>query len=147
MPTTRLLDWHQFLTDLINERRTQPFIWGTNDCSLWAADAILSITGEDFAADVRGTYDDAIGAYKAIVKVYEVDNVKQIFEKLFGEEKPACYARQGDIVYQASNYQGFNSAVGVCNGEQSFFLHDPEDKEQGLFMFPTLSCDGCFWIG
>lgn len=145
--TIRIENWHQNLTALINERKEQPFAWGTNDCSLWAADCIVAVTGVDFALNARGTYDTAIGAYKCIQSVYEVDNVKQIFEKLFGETVPQFYARQGDIVYQDSNYEGFNAAVGVCNGEFSFFLHDPEDEEQGLFKIPTLSLDGCFRIG
>lgn len=35
---------------------TDEFVWGQNDCALWCASAVLSCTGFDPAADLRGTY-------------------------------------------------------------------------------------------
>lgn len=141
----RVHDWHQHLNKLINERRYAPFVWGTHDCALWAADCVNIITGEDFAKDARGTYDTVLGAYKCLKEVYKVDNLKEVFSSRFLELHIA-YARQGDVVFQTSNYEGFNVAIGICNGNESFFIHDPHDKEQGLFKVATLDCDGAFRI-
>jgi hypothetical protein len=138
----RIIDWKQHLTTLINERRTAPFQWGTHDCALWAADCVLAITGEDFAKDARGTYESAIGAIKCLSKIYQADNLKEVFSSRF-EEVHIALARPGDIVYRASNYEGFNVAIGVCYGANSFFLIDGENS---LVMLPTLTLDGAFRI-
>lgn len=52
----RFADWPQRLAQFFLERRAQPFRWGKNDCGLFAADAVLAITGVDLAADLRQTY-------------------------------------------------------------------------------------------
>jgi len=43
--------------------------WGTNDCALFAANAILAITGTDIASDFRGKYSDEAGAFALIKSV------------------------------------------------------------------------------
>jgi hypothetical protein len=54
--------YHQFLI----ARAKMPFVWGANDCALFAADGILAIAGVDIAADFRGKYDDEASALEAI---------------------------------------------------------------------------------
>lgn len=44
------------LADFIKETRSDPFMWGQNDCALWCASAVAHETGFDPAADLRGTY-------------------------------------------------------------------------------------------
>lgn len=34
-------------------RRSVPFAWGSNDCRLFAADAVQAMTGVDHAAELR----------------------------------------------------------------------------------------------
>lgn len=63
---TRLPDWQDRLTALVAHAHRQPFAWGTHDCCLWAADAVLALTGRDPAADLRGRYADATGAMRAL---------------------------------------------------------------------------------
>src|SRR5258708_4686376 len=55
----RLEDWVVRLEAFIKERTAQPFKWGSQDCCLFAADAIEAITGVDLAADFRGKYSGA----------------------------------------------------------------------------------------
>ena len=67
MPLKRTPHWatrelHTFLL----ERAHKPFAWGTNDCCVFAADAIQSFTGVDLAADFRGKYNDEASAFQAI---------------------------------------------------------------------------------
>lgn len=58
-------DFHAFLS-----RRCEiPFAWGTNDCALFAADAIEAITGTDIAAAFRGKYSDQAGALATVKEV------------------------------------------------------------------------------
>ncbi|HZP31886.1 MAG TPA: hypothetical protein VFB23_00890 [Candidatus Acidoferrales bacterium] len=58
----RFEDWPTRLDEFIDSRRNAPFAWGSNDCCLFACDAVLAMTGEDLAADFRGKYSDARGA-------------------------------------------------------------------------------------
>ncbi|RZU39323.1 DUF6950 family protein [Edaphobacter modestus] len=57
--------FHNFLV----ERATSPFAWGTNDCALFVADAILAITGTDIAENFRGKYTTELGALRIIKKI------------------------------------------------------------------------------
>jgi len=50
----RLQDWPERLAALVEARREAPFAWGSNDCALFAADAIIAVTGDDPAASFRG---------------------------------------------------------------------------------------------
>jgi hypothetical protein len=52
----RLPDWPEKLADLVEARRYAPFRWGTHDCAMFAADAVLAMTGADPLARWRGAY-------------------------------------------------------------------------------------------
>jgi hypothetical protein len=56
LPATRLPDWQPRLAALFAQRLAAPFEWGVHDCCLFAADAVLAVTGHDPAADLRGAY-------------------------------------------------------------------------------------------
>lgn len=45
----RLENWPERLAEFIEARREASFEWGVNDCCLFAADAVLEITGVDLA--------------------------------------------------------------------------------------------------
>lgn len=51
---TRLEGWDLLLSAFLLSRADTPFEWGVNDCALFAADAVLAITGTDIAASYRG---------------------------------------------------------------------------------------------
>lgn len=58
----RLRNWPSRFAELVDLARARPFEWGVHDCCLWAASAVLSLTGHDPAAQWRGAYDSARGA-------------------------------------------------------------------------------------
>lgn len=62
----RLPDWPERLAAYIDARRRQPFAWGQQDCALFAADAVLAITGRDLARPWRGRYRSAAGAARIL---------------------------------------------------------------------------------
>lgn len=62
----RLHDWMTRLSTLIRARQSAPFAWGTNDCCLFAADAVHAITSRDPMADLRGTYTTERQAMRAL---------------------------------------------------------------------------------
>jgi hypothetical protein len=70
MPLTRKEHWDtRAFHDFLQARAKLPFAWGTNDCALFAADAVLAITGTDIAADFRGKYTDEASAFALIKTV------------------------------------------------------------------------------
>ena len=67
---TKHKHWHTHAFDpFLRERAEMPFAWGSNDCALFAADAILANTGIDIADDFRGKYTTQLGALKTIREV------------------------------------------------------------------------------
>lgn len=52
----RLKTWPSRFAALVDRVRSAPFAWGSHDCCLWAATAVLTITGEDPAREWRHSY-------------------------------------------------------------------------------------------
>jgi hypothetical protein len=93
------------LYKMIMSRASTPFKWGENDCALFAADAILSMTGIDIASDFRGLYHDEASAMAAIENVTGVkggtieDAAAYCANKhQLTEWKQVMYAQRGDLV-------------------------------------------------
>jgi hypothetical protein len=59
-------NWPDLLSVYIEEKRSEPFAWGSNDCCLFAADWVQIATGHDIAAQWRGSYTTALGARRAL---------------------------------------------------------------------------------
>lgn len=81
------------LDALIAERRQMPFARGTNDCCMFAADAVLAMTGRDLAADWRGTYCDDRGALRLIQQLGGLDKIGA----MAGDQIPPLCADVGDV--------------------------------------------------
>lgn len=107
----RLRDWQERLEALVASRIDAPFAWGINDCALFAADAVLAMTGEDPAADARGTYSDEKGALRTIKKMGGLEGIAAT--RAGGVEVPPMSARVGDIVLGTL---GDVTCLGVCGG-------------------------------
>lgn len=88
----RFPDWPERLADFLETRRERVFLWASNDCCLFAADAVLAITGHDFAEGMRN-YKDAKGAARLIKKV---GGMRAFAADL--QEKHAGLAQRGDVV-------------------------------------------------
>lgn len=94
LPTTRLHDWQPRLAALIAQRMAARFVWGENDCCLFACDAVLAITGHDPGADLRGTYATAAGAARVLQRV---GGVAGVATQRAGPGVPVALAQPGDI--------------------------------------------------
>jgi hypothetical protein len=107
---SRSHDWPARLAAFIEERRRVPFKWGRNDCCLFAADWILSATGRDIAAPLRG-YRSALGAMRRVKARGE--DVEDLPGALGLREIPPAMAWRGDLV-SADTPDG--RAICVCDG-------------------------------
>lgn len=127
----RLPDWEPrlaaYLEPLMAGAR---FEWGTLDCALFAADAVLAMTGHDIAAPFRGKYSTAAGSVRAL-KRYGAGELKSTFDTLL-PPRPVGYVRRGDVVMS-------DGAVGVCMGAFALFIGEKADID-GIYR-----CDRTEW--
>lgn len=106
----RLRTWQSALDALIVERMGSPFAWGSNDCCMFAADAVLAITGRDPAEDLRGTYSDERGARRLI---QANGGLTSIAAARSGPEVAVAHARVGDVVLGVTDGR---ESLGICTG-------------------------------
>ena len=93
----RLDDWPTLLDAFFAERWERPFVWGENDCCLFAADAVLAMTGVDLARNFRGRYDDARGAIEAMHGM-PVGEIADYLTRSYGcREEAPLFAQRGDV--------------------------------------------------
>ncbi|WP_160119625.1 DUF6950 family protein [Rhodovarius lipocyclicus] len=111
----RSQDWPERLAAFIDARRYTPFAWGTNDCAMLAADAVLELTGMDPAAQYRGAYateDQADGMISAAGGLEALSDSLAAAAGL-GSCMPA-FAQRGDLVLVE---HGNIRALGVVTGD------------------------------
>jgi hypothetical protein len=107
--TSSLPDWPARLDAFLADRSRQPFEWGVNDCALFAADAVLAMTGVDFAVSFRG-YRSGRGAGKLL---RECRHLSGIASALLGEPMEPGFAQRGDVVLVAGPAR---NSLGICLG-------------------------------
>jgi len=95
MTLVRRSDWRSQLSACVVKALKQPFEWGRHDCALFAANAILAMTGEDLARGYRGRYRTAAGAARTLQKE-GFGSSEALAEQLFDEIAPVL-AVDGDI--------------------------------------------------
>lgn len=127
--TTRKLDWQLAFATCVAENQDRPFIWGEHDCVLWAANAVLSITGFDAAEGFRDRYSTALGAAKLLKEFGGMEAL--VTAKLEREPTPPAFANVGDILMVMQEGQPM---LAVCNGETML-----APGLSGLVSLPTLS--------
>ena len=106
----RLRDWQSRLQACVAERWRTPFEWGQFDCVLLAADAVLACTGEDLAAEYRGTYSDAAGAAR-LIETH--GGLEAIAAARLGAEIRPVLAQPGDIGLLSNEGR---PCLSVCTG-------------------------------
>jgi len=95
MMLKRKVNWPELLAQFIDSRRFKPFSFGENDCCLFAADAVLEMTGTDLAADRRGYSTER----EAISLIRNAGGMRELLRGL--REKNSGFASRGDIVMVA----------------------------------------------
>lgn len=128
---TRIDDWEQALADYLAGKREAVFAWGTCDCAMFAAGAVLAMTETDPAEEIRGRYKSQAGAGRAIKRAGFADLGEWVSSKF--AEVPKVYAQRGDILM-------FDGSLGVCAGAVAWFVGE-EDGAPGLVSHPTLECE------
>lgn len=118
----RRSDWEQRLAGYLAECEGAEFAWGRMDCALFAAGAVLAMTGIDPAAAFRGRYRSVAGSVRAL-RLYGAGTLEATIDSMF-PERPIGFARRGDLVLA-------DGAVGVCVGADAVFVGQ-EGERAGL---------------
>lgn len=111
LPAQRLPNWQARLAALMAQRRRAPFAWGVHDCCLFAADAVLAVTGHDPAADLRGTYATQDEAQAVLAAV---GGVAGVAIQRAGPVVPTALAQPGDVGLLLA--PGLHPALAVFGG-------------------------------
>lgn len=135
---TRRSTWEADLSAYIASVRSQAFAYGRHDCGLFAAGAVLAMTGDDPGSPFRGQYSTELGCAKALKK-HGAGDLKSTLDTLF-EAQPVGRLQRGDLVWDGE-------AVGVCFGEYALFVGRAETVEgeevaEGLIRIPRAEWAG-----
>lgn len=139
---TRHPKWHLQLEEFLLDRKSVPFAWGSNDCALFAADAILSMTGTDLASEFRGKYSTQLGAMKLITQVVPggstLEDAAAHCTSVHGltEYTHPLMAKRGDLVV-VDNAGANIAGVIHLNGTQAVSV-----SEDGILLLPILDSAG-----
>ena len=126
--------WESRLNDYIAAARAAEFVWGRNDCALWAAGWVLECTGLDLVTAWKGKYKTETGARRLIAK-RGYSGLEAIADDGLNPT-PVPLARRGDMV------QHPQGPLGLCNGRLSHFLTDG-----GVLEIETLACVRAWAVG
>lgn len=112
-------DWQTALSAYIAECEGRPFAWGSHDCAMFAAGAVLAMTGTDIAAEFRGRYSTEAGSVRALKRYGHGTLEATLDAKL--PAVPIGFARRGDLVMR-------DEAVGVAMGPFALFAGEAEGR-------------------
>lgn len=137
----------QHLNEFLIERMHTPFAWGANDCAIFAADAILVMTGVDVAEDFRGRYTTDTGAVRSIKKVTGGSTIADA--AIYCAEKHGLteyqyplMAKRGDLVLVKNRDGSEIAAIVSLNGR-----HVVSPGDEGLVRFSIMDVTRAWSIG
>ena len=129
----RINTWEDALADYIATKRQEPFEYGVNDCSMFAAGAVIAITGEDPIPELRGQYDSLKTSLIAIRDI-GAGTLEATIDAKFSEVAIG-HAQRGDLAF-------FDDSVGVVMGGFAYFV-----SEDGLERINRSLWDKCWGVG
>ncbi len=111
----RYSDWESRLSEYIESKREAPFVYGENDCCMFAAGAVMAITGVDAMEEFRGSYNSLATSIRALKDIGSGDLESTIDSKF--PEIPVGWAQRGDIAF-------FDNSLGVVMDGFAWFVSD-----------------------
>jgi hypothetical protein len=129
----RISTWQDTLVNYIASKRHEPFEYGVNDCCMFAAGAVIEMTGEDPMSEFRGKYDSLKGSLK-VIKEIGAGTLELTLDSKF-QEVSIGYAQRGDLAF-------FDDSVGVVMGDFAYFASD-----DGLERIPRDLWNKCWSVG
>ncbi len=148
---SRLDNWQNNLSSLIEQKRNIPFDFPTWNCLMWAGKGIEAVSGNNPVVHHNGKYKTEKAAATFLRKTDKVNTTQALLEKhLKTKAQPIAFARMGDIVLVnpdtieldlPADIKLFGPVPGVCYGSISFFL-----GEDGLVEVNTFLLGQAIWV-
>jgi hypothetical protein len=95
-------DWQSRFHRFLEASLSKSFAYGTNDCCLWVADAVLELTGTDIAVAFRGRYSSRSEAASIVKDFAGRFSLSALMERVGAQyglaPVSAKFAQRGDIV-------------------------------------------------
>lgn len=118
-------DWEARLGAYLRACRDTPFAWGRHDCCLFAAGAVIAMTGIDLMGEFRGRYRTPRGAIRALRR-HGAGTLEATMDGKLLAIEPA-YAKRGDLVL--ANYGEGEGALCVVLGRDAAAVGAEGDRE------------------
>lgn len=108
----KLQGFPERLTAFIQLRRSMPYAWGTNDCVVFAADAVHAVAGFDPIEGIRGLWNDEATANQILA---EQGGLIAATDRLFLRQSSTSFYQRGDICLLLME-PNLTPTLGVCAG-------------------------------
>lgn len=126
--------WDARLRDLVEEKRFEPFAWGSNDCCTFARAAYVALMGEDPPGFPR--WDSRAQAAELLAERSLEDRLTDI---LGAPKYGYAFARRGDLVMMPAiagrNLPAELGYIGVAIGVSIACLAERSEKFVGGVVF------------
>lgn len=106
-------DWPELLAAFVEQRRHAPHAWGSNDCAMFAADGVWTLTGVDPFAAWRNTYSDR---ETAMAVLSGEGGFQAGCTRIFGQPVGVMQARRGDLLLGRLKPDDPEEGLAVCLG-------------------------------
>ena len=131
----RFDDWPTRLAEAIDAERSIPFEYGVSDCSMFAANIIRAIRGDDIFGRYRGRYKTKRGAY-SITRGNPTNWVDRVGVDFGLIEIDPAYAQRGDLVAIENNG---DPGLGIVWLDPHLIVGKPErDEPPHIILVDTL---------
>lgn len=94
----------------IQAHKNKPFVWGENDCCLFAANAVLAVTSVDLAPEFRGKYRTELGAARALKK-HGYTSIEMLLNAKLGQAIAPLSAKNGDVALVKNHQEQLAAGV------------------------------------
>lgn len=101
------LNWAVAFIQFTQSQKLTPFAWGSNDCVMFAADAVLLMTDVDPAKASRGKYKTETGAKKHLKAAY--GSLEEAWDGKLERLDNINFVQNGDVVL-------FDGELGKTSG-------------------------------
>ncbi len=114
----RLWNWKSRLAAFLTASAAQPYAIGHHDCALFAAGAVMAVTGHDPGDAFRGRYRSKTGGLRLVRAAGHTDHIAVFAAAL--EEIAPSFAAPGDVAVVMHPQDG--PLLGVVQGESIYVL-------------------------
>jgi hypothetical protein len=112
-PMIRIENWDSALSAFLADTTNHMFAWGSNDCILFSANAVMAMVNEDPMGELRGAWHDEKSAIKLLASM---GGLVKATSAVLGEPLPNMWFMQRGDVVQARGPGG--EILMICEGDR-----------------------------